>query len=213
MTSGATQAVALAYDMIQVGRAERMVVIAGDSASSDNLMPWLGNGFRILGAATTCANISQAAMPFNVNRSGMILGSGGIGMVLESEEGARRRFQAAANLNNINVSPSEKSESLRMPFKCRLLGTLVSNSAFHGAAMDRYHIAEEMERFISSVEKEQNVSRSEIARQGVYFSHETSTHASPTSSCASNEVIYSIHYTSLLLLLLLIISVIITIND
>jgi hypothetical protein len=32
-------------------------------------------------------------MPFNSNRSGMILGSGGIGMVLESEEGARRRFQ------------------------------------------------------------------------------------------------------------------------
>jgi hypothetical protein len=32
-----------------VGRAERMVVIAGDSAASDTLMPWLGNGFHILG--------------------------------------------------------------------------------------------------------------------------------------------------------------------
>jgi 3-hydroxy-3-methylglutaryl CoA synthase len=52
--TGATQAVAVAYDMIQVGRAERVVIIAGDSASSDTLMPWLGNGFRILGAATTC---------------------------------------------------------------------------------------------------------------------------------------------------------------
>lgn len=51
---GATQAVAVAYDMIQVGRAERVIVIAGDSASSDTLMPWLGNGFRALGAATTC---------------------------------------------------------------------------------------------------------------------------------------------------------------
>lgn len=38
--------------MIQVGRAERMIVIAGDNASSDNLMPWLGNGFRALGAGT-----------------------------------------------------------------------------------------------------------------------------------------------------------------
>merc|ERR550537_417657 len=52
--AGATQAVALAYDMIQVGRAERMIIIAGDNASSDNLMPWLGNGFRALGAATKC---------------------------------------------------------------------------------------------------------------------------------------------------------------
>ena len=40
--TGATQAIALAYDMIQVGRAERMVVVAGDNASSDTLMPWLG---------------------------------------------------------------------------------------------------------------------------------------------------------------------------
>ena len=54
---GATQAIALAYDMIQVGRAERMVVVAGDNASSDNLMPWLGNGFRALGAATTSAKV------------------------------------------------------------------------------------------------------------------------------------------------------------
>jgi hypothetical protein len=31
-----------------VGRAERMIVVAGDNASSDNLMPWLGNGFRYI---------------------------------------------------------------------------------------------------------------------------------------------------------------------
>jgi acetyl-CoA acetyltransferase len=55
--AGSTQAVALAYDMIQLGRAERMVVIAGDNASSDVLMPWLGCGFRALGAATTCPKV------------------------------------------------------------------------------------------------------------------------------------------------------------
>lgn len=80
--AGATQAIAIAYDMIQVGRAERMIVIAGDSASSDTLMPWLGNGFRILGAACTKPGSSTACMPFNAKRSGMILGSGGIGMIL-----------------------------------------------------------------------------------------------------------------------------------
>lgn len=182
---GATQAIALAYDMIQVGRAERMIVVAGDNASSDNLMPWLGNGFRALGAATICPTVGLAAIPFDKRRSGMILGSGGIGMVLESEEGAKRRF-ASAHLPG-QVLP-ESLKDWTHPFRCRLLGTLFSNSAYHGASMDRIHIAAEMERFIASVEKEQGIPRSEIAKHGVYFSHETATHASPSSSCAANEV-------------------------
>ncbi len=179
---GATQAIALAYDMIQVGRAERVVVIAGDSAASDTLLPWLGSGFRTLGAATTCAEVSLAARPFHPQRSGMILGSGGIGLILESEEGAIRRHE----VNKAN--PIFQSLPPRKAFRCRLLGTLLSNSAYHGAAMDRNHIAEEMERFVASIEKELGITRQEIARNGVYFSHETSTHASPASSCAANEV-------------------------
>lgn len=183
---GATQAIALAYDLIQVGRAERVVVIAGDNASSDNLMPWLGNGFRILGAATTCKEVKDAAQPFSAGRSGMILGSGGIGMVLESEAGARRRHALATrqHLQHQALLPAPTAR----PFRCRLLGTLLSNSAYHGAAMDRAHIAKEMERFISAVEAEHGLHRAEIARHGVYFSHETGTHASPSSSCAANEV-------------------------
>jgi 3-oxoacyl-(acyl-carrier-protein) synthase len=176
---GATQAIALAYDMIQVGRAERVIVIAGDSASSDTLMPWLGSGFRTLGAATTCDDVKLAARPFHPQRSGMILGSGGIGLILESEEGAIRRYRAAS---------SEIQQSMKKPYKCKLLGTLLSNSASHGAAMNKEHIAEEMERFIKSIETELGINRQEIARNGVYFSHETSTHASAESSCAYNEV-------------------------
>ena len=173
--------------MIQVGRAERVIVIAGDSASSDNLMPWLGNGFRILGAATICSDVAQAAQPFSAGRSGMILGSGGIGMVLESEEAARSRH-AIAVLADQQHTVHNIHNNHNLPFRCRLLGTLLSNSAYHGAAMDRKHIAQEMERFISSIEKEQGVHRSYIAKHGVYFSHETGTHASPSSSCAANEV-------------------------
>mmetsp|Transcript_35743 Transcript_35743/g.33876 ORF Transcript_35743/g.33876 Transcript_35743/m.33876 type:complete len:1078 (+) Transcript_35743:181-3414(+) len=183
--AGATQAIALAYDMIQVGRAERMIVVAGDNASSDNLMPWLGNGFRALGAATICPLLGGAAIPFDKRRSGMILGSGGIGMVLESEEGAMRRFSLASSSGLLTPDALRK---WTRPFRCRLLGTLFSNSAYHGASMDRVHIAVEMERFISSVEKEQGILRSQIAKHGVYFSHETATHATPSSSCAANEI-------------------------
>ena len=183
--AGATQAVALAYDLIQVGRAERVIVIAGDNASSDTLMPWLGNGFRALGAATPCADVKLAALPFDQRRTGMILGSGGIGMVFESEEGARRRNAIAAKLAE---DMEDDSFVPRAPFRARLLGTLYSNSAYHGAAMDRKHITQEMERFIRSIEDEQGISRQEICQHGVYFSHETSTNASPNSSCAANEV-------------------------
>jgi hypothetical protein len=175
---GSTQAISLAYDMIQLGRAERMVVIAGDNASSDILMPWLGNGFRALGAATIKAKVEDAALPFDVRRTGMILGSGGIGMVLESEEGAMRRYHS-------RTGPRIEGQ---LPFQCRLLASLCSNSAYHGAALDHDHIAEELERFIAYVEKELHIPRREIACEGVYFSHETSTNASPTASCASNEV-------------------------
>jgi 3-oxoacyl-(acyl-carrier-protein) synthase len=179
--AGSTQAVALAHDMIQLGRAERMIVIAGDNASSDTLMPWVGNGFRALGAASIASDVKEAARPFGKDRNGLVLGSGGIGMVLESEDGARRRFALALKNNDLSLSS-------RSAFKCRILGTLYSNSAFHGAALDRAHIAEEMERFITTIEKEQGIARAEIARYGAYFSHETSTNASPSASCASNEL-------------------------
>jgi len=122
----------------------------------------------------------------------MILGSGGIGIVLESEDGARRRFTAAtlaAAASPVSTSTSSPSPAIRTgPFCCRLLGTLISNSAYHGASMDKIHIAAEMERFVVSIEREQLIPRKEIALHGVYFSHETSTHASPTSSCSYNEV-------------------------
>lgn len=70
---------------MQIGRCERMVLIAGDDASGEALLPWVGNGFRALGAASIAGDPSQAALPFDARRNGMLLGAGGIGMVLETE--------------------------------------------------------------------------------------------------------------------------------
>ncbi|CAN0242504.1 unnamed protein product, partial [Ectocarpus sp. 13 AM-2016] len=83
--AGSTLAVAMAQDMIQIGRCERMVVIAGDDASGEVLLPWIGNGFRALGASSIASDPSDAALPFDARRNGMLLGAGGIGMVLETE--------------------------------------------------------------------------------------------------------------------------------
>ena len=127
--AGTTQAIAMAQDMLISGRAERVVVVAGDNASGETLLPWLGSGFRALGAATTKAAAKDAALPFDKRRSGMLLGAGGIGLVLETE---------LSSLERLKTSPN--------PFetKARLLATQYSNSAYHGAALDRKHIASEL---------------------------------------------------------------------
>lgn len=171
--AGTTQAIAMAQDMLISGRAERVVVVAGDNASGDTLFPWLGSGFRALGAATTQAAAKDAALPFDKRRSGMIMGAGGIGLVLETELSSLERQKHSSN-------PFE--------IKARLLATQYSNSAYHGAALDRKHIASELKRFLTDIELIHGISKAEIATHGVYFSHETCTHASSASSCAGNEV-------------------------
>ena len=94
-------------------------------------------------------------------------------MVLETELSSIERQKAAPQSFEI---------------KARLLATQYSNSAFHGAALDRNHIGSELNRFLREVEAIHGISKAEIATHGVYFSHETCTHASSASSCAGNEI-------------------------
>jgi 3-oxoacyl-(acyl-carrier-protein) synthase len=171
--AGTTQAIAMAQDMLISGRAQRVVVVAGDNASGETLLPWLGSGFRALGAASTKSAVEDAALPFDKRRSGLLLGAGGIGMVLETE-----------------ISTIERQRLSPYPFevKARLLATQYSNSAFHGAALDRKHIGSELKRFLTDIELVHGICKAEIATHGVYFSHETCTHASDASSCSGNEV-------------------------
>eukprot|EP00934_Nitzschia_sp_Nitz4_P006617 Nitzschia sp. Nitz4//scaffold2_size372955//291371//294784//NITZ4_000457-RA/size372955-snap-gene-0.103-mRNA-1//-1//CDS//3329546880//6607//frame0 len=171
--AGTTQAVAMAQDLLASGRAERVVVISGDNASGDTLLPWLGSGFRALGAACTEAAVEDAALPFDLRRSGLLLGAGGIGMVLETDQSCMERKQNCMN---------------KFAVKARVLATQYTNSAYHGAALDRKHIASELKRFLLDVEKTQGITKEEVATHGVYFSHETCTHASSATSCAGNEI-------------------------
>ncbi len=175
--AGTTQAIGMAQDMLISGRAERVVVVAGDNGSGGTLLPWLGSGFRALGAATTKEAVEDAACPFDKRRSGMVLGAGGIGMVLETEASCEQRMK---------VQPIPGCQPCSM--RARLLATQYSNSAFHGAALDRKHIASELKRFLNDIELIHGICKAEIASHGVYFSHETSTHASAAASCAGNEI-------------------------
>ncbi|KAL3662690.1 hypothetical protein V7S43_012098 [Phytophthora oleae] len=167
--AGATQAVGMAQDWINSGKCERVIVVSSDTASSETMMPLIGGGFRALGAACIAPTAVAAARPFDVKRSGMIVGSGAIGLVLESPLAFAQR-------------PVSDKKTVR------LLATQFSNSAYHGAALEPNHVGQELVRFLKRVEDDFGITREEIARNGVYYSHETGTNASAKSSCAYTEV-------------------------
>ncbi|KAG6967224.1 hypothetical protein JG687_00004392 [Phytophthora cactorum] len=169
--AGATQAIGMAQDWINSGKCQRVIVVASDTASSETMMPLIGGGFRALGAACIAPTAEAAARPFDVKRSGMIVGSGAIGVVLESP-----------------LAFAERQVEPAISKTVRLLATQFSNSAYHGAALEPNHVGQELVRFLQRVEADFGITREEIARNGVYYSHETGTNASPKSSCAYTEV-------------------------
>jgi len=84
----------------------------------------------------------------------MILGAGAVGLVLESTGAALGRSA---------------------PIKTELLGSVVKNSAFHASLMDKDHIAAEFVSFIDRMESEYGLDRRELAKEIIYYSHETCT--------------------------------------
>ncbi|RPJ83934.1 MAG: beta-ketoacyl synthase, partial [Acidobacteria bacterium] len=149
-------ALALAEDMLRAGRARRVIVIAVDDITSDNLLEWVGTGFLALGAAATDEQVCNAALPFDRRRHGLVLGMGASALVLETEAAARER----------GIEPIAE-----------LLGVHVSNSASHQTRLDVDHVAAEMNRFLSRMDPVHGLSRQDLAAKTLYMSHETYTPA------------------------------------
>ncbi len=158
-----TQAVSLAEDWIRAGRCKRVIVIAADDVTSDNMIEWFGAGFLASGAAATDERVEEAATPFDKRRHGLIMGMGAAALIVESAEAARER----------GIRPI-----------CEVLGEVTANSAFHGSRLDVQHITQVMEKLISGVEKRHGISRQEIAPRTVFVSHETYTPARGGSASA-----------------------------
>lgn len=158
-----TQAVSLAEDWIRAGRCRRVIIVAADDVTSDNLLEWIGSGFLASGAAATDEDVTTAALPFDRRRHGMILGMGAAGIVVESLDSLQERGL--------------------MPI-CEVLSTVTANSAFHGTRLDVKHICQVMETLVSKAEKSFGLNRSEIAPQTVFVSHETYTPARGGSASA-----------------------------
>ncbi len=161
--SSGAQAVSMAKDWIETGRCRRVIVISADDVTTDELFPWFGSGFLASGVAATDERVEDAAVPFDRRRHGLIVGMGGAGIVVESIDAAAER----------GLQPI-----------CEMLGTVIANSAYHGSRLDVPHITSVMERLISQVEDQWQISRADIAADAVFVSHETYTPARGGSASA-----------------------------
>lgn len=158
-----TQAVGIAQDWIRAGRCKRVIVVGADDASGDRLFEWIGSGFLASGAATTKEKVTEAALPFDRRRHGMIIGMGAVGLVIETASEAERR----------GIKPIVK-----------VLGTYYSNSAYHGTRLDVDHISNELEYFFKKIAAQTGLTVNEIAESAMFMSHETYTPARGGSAAA-----------------------------
>ncbi len=161
-------AMAIAGDWIKTGKAKRVLVVAGDVASSDDLFPWLGAGFLAIGAGTTEDEIEKAAIPFSPKRNGLIVGSGAVGILLESEEALEER--------NANA-------------KAKVIGTHFGNSAYHGSRLDVNDITDRLHRFMIEVSGKLNMPIKDISKKLLFVSHETYTPARGGSASAEAKAL------------------------
>ena len=151
-----TLAVGIAQDWIRVGRCDRVIVLGADDVTSDNMLEWIGAGFMAAGAATTTAEVTEAALPFDRRRHGMIIGMGAVGLVLERHEDAVARGNAPI---------------------AELLATRIGNSAFHGSRLDQGHIAREVKLLVQEAAQREGVSPEQMGKKAMFMSHETYTPA------------------------------------
>ena len=163
-----TTAIGIAEDWIRAGRCKRVIILSADDASGDQLMEWVGSGFLATGAATTKQDVSEAALPFDRRRHGMIVGMGALSLVVEDGAlPAQRGIEPIADI----------------------LATHFVNSAHHPTRLDVDHIAGEVSTLMERAESRFEVNREEIADKTAFISHETYTPARGGSAAAEIEAL------------------------
>ena len=154
--ASATAAFGVAEDWLSNDRCDRVVIISADDVTGDDLWEWIGAGFAASGAASTHNVVEETALPFDKRRNGLILGMGAAAFVVE------RKSEAAAR----GVQPMAE-----------ILGSRISNSAYHGTRLDVDHVAQTVNEFVTEMEEQWGLDRHQMAPDTVFFSHETYTPA------------------------------------
>ncbi len=161
-----TTAISMARDWIRLGHCERVVVLSADNASGKQLMEWISSGFLATGAASTEANVEDAALPFDKRRDGMIIGMGAAALIVE----------AAGLPEARGIEPIAD-----------ILETRYVNSALHPTRLDVDHIADEVSELVGRAESRFELERGDIAGKTVFVSHETYTPRRGGSAAAEIE--------------------------
>ena len=154
--ASATGAFQIAEDWLANDRVDRVVIVSADDVTGDELWEWIGSGFAASGAASTSNIVEEAALPFDKRRNGLVLGMGAAAFVVERKSEAEQR----------GVQPIAE-----------LLGAKTANSAYHGTRLDVEHVAETVNSFVEEMEQKWGLNRYEMAKELVFYSHETYTPA------------------------------------
>lgn len=151
-----TEALCVAEDWLRTNRCDRVIIIGGETPTSPAHNQWINTSFLALGAGSVKRTVNEAAKPFDKNRNGTILGSGAVSLILEKQNRLQQR-----GLNG----------------QAQVLGTHLANSAWHALNIDVNHLAFEMNRFITRVEKQYGLDKSDYPGRLLLMSHETYTPA------------------------------------
>jgi 3-oxoacyl-(acyl-carrier-protein) synthase len=146
--ASATAAFGVAEDWLANDRCDRVVIISADDVTGDDLWEWIGSGFAASGAASTNNVVEETALPFDKRRNGLILGMGAAAFVVE------RKSEADAR----GVQPMAE-----------ILGTKISNSAYHGTRLDVDHVAQTVNEFVTEMEEQWGLDRHQMAPDTVFF--------------------------------------------
>ena len=158
-------AFAVAEDWLATGRCDRVIVVSGDDATSDEMMTWIGAGFAAAGAHAMGNVVEEVALPFDARRNGMLLGMGGVAFVLERASMSAER----------GVTPYAE-----------LLGAELANSAFHPTRLDVDHVSNSLEGFMARMEAKHGLDRHAMASRTSFMSHEPAT--PPRGGSAAAEI-------------------------
>ncbi len=110
--ASSSHALGCALDDIRLGRQTRMIVVGAEEATAESILP-----FGAMGALSQQSDPTLASRPFDADRDGFVGSAGGVALILEEAESARRRgapiyaelagWGSAADGYNIAISHPE----------------------------------------------------------------------------------------------------------
>jgi 3-oxoacyl-(acyl-carrier-protein) synthase len=164
-------AISIAQDWIRSGRCKRVLVVGCDQPVHPTLSPIISAVFQDENLISTQDNVSLAACPFDQNRSGMILGDGTFGILLEE-----------------NNQPG-----------IYLLDTFVFTTCYNIVSLDGEILAEYLSKFITQICKTLNTTLEQLSSDLLYFSHESLNPSCARAEIEMLQLVFDSHLKNIII--------------